>query len=352
MAYCNPMPAELTLDLPWVEASVAQLEGLVVRRGRADTLAYEDGIVLDVYVLDPRAFESSATLVDAAKSSTGPGRVVLVAGAVPLDWRAELRGAEVSFVDVSGVAEIRWPRIHLSAKRFGQPVKRQRRPLSFQKGHALVVEELLIVTVDGSPPTIGELAGGTGVSVPTASKAVTQLAEHGLVAKRRAGPSVSVEVVDRVAIAAQLAERTSWPGEETLSSFLWGRTIFDVAARASNSATRADVALAVTGRVGAAYHGVLGTSSPTQVRCWVDPHGRSLGDVAEALGLEPATEESANVLLSSDRWRVGVHRRTDARFDDFMASVAHPLRVWCDLHDEQRGTEYAAQMWGAVVNGQ
>lgn len=83
----------------------------------------------------------------------------------------------------------------------------------------------------------------------------------------------------------------------------------------------------------------------------MDRHGGSLGDVAEALGLEPATGESANVLLSSDRWRVGVHRRADAQFDDFTASVAHPLRVWCDLHDEQRGSEYAAQMWGAVVYG-
>lgn len=345
------MPAELTLDLPWVEAPSAQLEDLVVRRGRAGTLAYEDGIVLDVHVIDPSAFESPAALVDAARSSTAPGRVVLVAGAVPLSWRADLRDAEVSFVDVSGVAEITWPRVHVSAKRFGKPVKRRRGPLAFQKGHGLVVQELLVLTADGSQPTIGELAAGAGVSVPTASKAVTQLAEHGLVAKRRDGTRVSVEVVDRVAITTRLAERTSWPGEEMLTGFLWGRTTFDVAARISDAATRADVELAVTGRVGAAYHGVLGTSSPKEVRCWVDVRGRSLGDVAEALGLEPATEESSNVLLSADRWRVGVHRRAGVQFDDLTASVAHPLRVWCDLHDEQRGSEYAAQMWGAVVNG-
>ena len=330
---------------------MAQLEGLLVRRGRPDTLAYEDGIVLDVHVLDPRVFKSSTALVDAARSSTAPGRVVLVAGAVPLEWRAELRNADVSFVDVSGVAEIDWPRVHVSERRFGKAIKRRRDPLAFQKGHALVVQELLILTMDGSQPTVGELAKGAGVSVPTASKAMTQLAEHGLVAKRREGTWVSVEVVDRVAIATRLAERTSWPGEETLTAFLWGRTIFDVAARISDVAARADVELAVTGRVGAAYHGVLGTSSPKEVRCWVDVRDGSLGDVAEALGLEPATDESANVLLSSDRWRVGVHRRADAQFDDFTASVAHPLRVWCDLHDEQRGSEYAAQMWGAVVNG-
>jgi len=345
------MSAELTLDLPWVESPDARIEGLDTRRGRPARLAYEDGIVLDVHVIDPSAFPSSTALVDAARSSAAPGRVILVAGAVPVDWRAQLRNAEVSFVDVSGVAEISWPRLRVSARRFGRPVKRRRRPLSFQKGHALVVQELLIVTANGSKPTIGELAEGAGVSVPTVSKAVTQLAEHGLVAKRRDGPWVSVEVVDRVAIAARLAERSSWPGEEALAGFLWGRTIFDLAERVSNAAARADVELAVTGRVGAAYHGVLGTSSPKEVRCWVDARHGSLADVAEALGLEPATEESANLLLSSDRWRVGVHRRAAVRFDDFTASVAHPLRVWCDLHDELRGSEYAAQMWGAVVNG-
>ncbi|MGI8791780.1 MAG: winged helix-turn-helix domain-containing protein, partial [Acidimicrobiales bacterium] len=218
-------------------------------------------------------------------------------------------------------------------------------------GHALVVQELLVLTTDGSQPTIGELAAGAGVSVPTASKAVTQLAEHGLVAKRREGTSVSVEVVDRVAIAARMAERTAWPGDEMLSAFLWGRTGFDIGACISEAVARADVELAVTGRVGAAYHGVLGTSSPKDVRCWVDVRGGSLGDVAQALELEPANAEAANVLLSADRWRVGVHRRSEVQFDDFTASVAHPFRVWCDLHDELRGSEYAAQMWGAVLSG-
>ena len=159
-----------------------------------------------------------------------------------------------------------------------------------------------------------------------------------------------VEVLDRVAIAARLAERTAWPGDEMLAVFLWGRTVFDVAARISDAAARAGIDLAVTGRVGAAYHGVLGTSSPKEVRCWVNAHS-PLADSAEALGLDPAPDESANVLLSTDPWRVGVHRRQVAQFDDLTASVAHPLRVWCDLHDEQRGAEYAAQMWGAMVHG-
>jgi len=181
------VPAELTLALPWVEAPTAPIEGLIVRRGRADTLAYDDGIVLDVYVINPGGFTSPTALVDAVRASSAPGRVVLVAGAVPLDWRARLRDADVSFVDVSGVAEISWPRIQLSARRFGKPVKRRRTALPFQKGHALVVQELLVLTADGARPTIGQLASGAGVSVPTASRAMSQLEAHGLVAKRREG---------------------------------------------------------------------------------------------------------------------------------------------------------------------
>ncbi|MGH8575084.1 MAG: hypothetical protein ACREX8_21320, partial [Gammaproteobacteria bacterium] len=68
------------------------------------------------------------------------------------------------------------------------------------------------------------------------------------------------------------------------------------------------------------------------------------------LGLEPAPEGAANVMLSADPWRVGVHRRGDVIFDEWTASIAHPVRVWCDLHSEQRGTEFAAQLWGAVTH--
>lgn len=343
--------AELTLDLPWVDAAGGDLDGLRVRRGRVDALTYDDGIVLDVGVIDPTEHPSSDALVDAAKSASGPGRVVLVAGAVPLAWRAALREAGVSFVDASGVAEIHWPRIDVSARRFGKPIRRKRAALPFQKGHALVVQELLILTADGTGPTIGEVAESAGVSLPTASKAISQLEEHGLVAKQRDGARVMVEVIDPVTIAVRLAERTSWPGEETLTAYLWGRTVFDVAARLSAAADKAGTELAVTGRIGAAHYGVLGTSSPREVRCWVAAGGALLADVAERLELEPAPREAANVALSADRWKVGVHRRRELQFDESNAWVAHPLRVWCDLHDEERGSEFAAQMWGAVSDG-
>ena len=126
--------------------------------------------------------------------------------------------------------------------------------------------------------------------------------------------------------------------------------MFDVAARVSEAAAGAGIDLAATGRAGAAYYGVLGTSSPHEVRCWVAAE-RPLGDSAEQMGLEPADGETANVVLSADPWRIGLHHRRSIVFDGLTASVAHPLRVWCDLHDEQRGVEYAAQMWGALTDG-
>lgn len=345
------MSAVLTLDLPWVEESSRPIEGLAVRRGRVPSLTYDDGIVLEVRVVDPGAFASAAEVIDEVNASGGPGRVVLVAGVIPLSWRAALREAEVSFVDVSGVAEIDWPRIQGSARRFGQSVMRQRSSLPLQQGHGLIAQELLLQSLDGSWPSIGELASGSGVSVPTASKAVSQFAAHGLVTKHRKGHRVAVEIVDRVAVAERLAERTAWPGDVTLSGYLWGRTMFDVAARLSAAADRSDVGIAVSGRVGAAYTGVLGTASPNEVRAWVVTGGRSLGDIAEVLRLEPASGEAANVVLSNERWRLGVDRRRREQFDDLSAWVAHPLRIWCDLHDEQRGTEYAAQMWSVVTHG-
>jgi len=128
----------------------------------------------------------------------------------------------------------------------------------------------------------------------------------------------------------------------------WGRHIWEVAAKVSERAVDAGIDLAVTGRTGAAFLGVLGTSSPSEVRCWVDIGDRPLPSAAELLGLEPAFEEDANVAISVDPWRVGVHRSSTARFEEWAASVAHPLRVWCDLHGEQRGAEFAAQLWGEI----
>ncbi|MGH3401738.1 MAG: helix-turn-helix domain-containing protein [Streptosporangiaceae bacterium] len=343
------MLAELRLDLPWVPQSPQHVGELAVQRGRRNVLSYDDGIALEVYLLDPDVYPSAEALVRDAEKQGRPGRVVLIAGAVPVSWRAQLREADLSFVDVSGVADINWPRLRVVARRFAQPASRQRSPIPLQKGHAVVAQELLIDTAGGAEVMLADLAEDAGVSLSTASRAITQLAEHGLVIKKRSGSHIAVAMADRVEIAERLAAQTAWPGDQYIGGYLWGRNTWDVAARLSANAAEADVALAVTGRAGAAFLGVLGTSSSAQVRCWVDAGGRSLADVADRLGLDPAPEEASNVVLSSDPWRVGVHRRGSKSFEEWTATVAHPVRVWCDLHSENRGAEFAAQLWGAIT---
>jgi DNA-binding transcriptional ArsR family regulator len=344
--------AELSLDLPWAPRLPERLGDLLVRRGQRDVLSYDDGITLEVRLLDPAAYPSAEALGRDAREQAGPGRAVLIAGAVPIDWRAHLRKAELSFIDVTGIVDINWPRIRVTARRFAQPVRRKRSPIPMQKGYARVVQELLIVTAGSATPTISDLADGAGVSLSTASRAISQLAEHGLVTKERSGGHIAVALIDRVEIAERLAAQTAWPGGEIVGGYLWSRNVWDLAANVSGNAVETGIDLAITGRVGAAFLGVLSTSSPSEVRCWVVSRGQALTVVAERLGLEPAPEGAANVTLSSDSWSVGVHRSRDVRFEDWTATIAHPARVWCDLHSEQRGIEFAAQLWRMVNNAE
>lgn len=342
------MTAELRLNLPWVPQEPERIDELVVQRGRIDVLAYDDGITLQVRVLDPAVYASAEALVTEARNEAGPGRVALVAGVVPVGWRPALREAELSFVDVSGVAEISWPRLRISTRQFARPVERRRAAIPLQKGHSLVVQELLIVSADGSRPTITELAEHVSVSVSTVSRVVAQLAEQGLVERVRDWRHVGVSLTDRVELAELLASRTAWPTSEVIYGYAWGRNIWDVAATISRNAAGAGVDLAITGRTGAAFQGILGTASPSEVRCWAHLNGRTLTDVAEQLGLEPAPRDSSNVLVSADPWRIGVHRSSAVRFEEWTATVSHPVRVWCDLHSEERGREFAAQLWGTL----
>ena len=340
------MSAVLRLNAPWIPSEPDRLGDLAISRGGDDVLTYDDGISLSVEVLDPVRYETVEDLVVFARDAGGPGRLVLVAGAIPVEWRAALRQAELSFIDLDGVVEIVWPRLRVSASRFGKEVVRHRHAVSLQKSHALVAEELLIASVGGTPPTITELARRAGVNKSTASRAVTQLAERGLVAREQGRRRVPVFVPDPDGLAELLAERTAWPGHEVVGGYVWGRSIWDTAATISRNAADTGIEFAITGRTGAAFLGVLGTSSPREVRCWATLNGRSLEEVAAALGLAPAPRESVNVRVCDDPWRIGVHRHANAQFDEWTATVAHPIRVWCDLHAEERGREFASPLWG------
>jgi hypothetical protein len=130
-----------------------------------------------------------------------------------------------------------------------------------------------------------------------------------------------------------------------ISGYAWGRSIWDVADSLSRNAVDAGIDFAVTGRAGASFLGILGTTSPQQVRCWAFLSDQPLAAVAAELGLEPAPRDESNVVISSDPWRIGVHRSAQVRLDEWSATIAHPVRVWCDLHSEERGSEFATQLW-------
>lgn len=342
--------ADLELAIPWLHRGGHDLgNGLVLRRGSGNVLTYEDGISLNVRVLEPRRFESVDELIREIRRDPTRGQVTLVAGSIPLEWRSTLRAEQISFVDVSGVAEINWPRLRVRASRSGQQVKRRRAPVPMQKGHALVAQATLIGALSSGRPTVSDVAAATGTSRSTASRTINQLASYGLVAKEREGKAVRVRVVDMVELAALLADRTAWASGPVLLGYAWGRSVWDTASRVSERADALGIGMAVTGRVGAAFLGVVGTSSPERLRCWVSSQ-ESLAEVAEQLEIESAPPDEANLEISVDRWGVGLYGATNRSFDQWRAMVAHPVRVWCDLHVERRGVEFADQIWSRLTH--
>lgn len=333
----------LQLALPWAR-SYQQLDDLAVHRGPTSLLTYDDGITLQVRLLDPSDYQSVESLVRAGAAEI-PGVVALVAGTIPVPWRAALRSAGVSFLDTSGVAEIRWPRVKISTGQFTRKVERRRAPLPLQKGHAIIIQELVLAALRDEVLTIGDAAERAGVSMSTASRAITQLAKHGLVDKRRIGRQIRVHTVDPVAVADLLVPRTVWPQGTTVAGYAWGASAWETAATISERARRSEIVLAITGRSALPFLGILSTSSPARTHCWVAVPAGDLDAVAQQLGLEPAPADESNVGLAADPWMVGVHSRSTRRFDRWEASIAHPLRVWCDLHGEPRGADFANQVW-------
>jgi predicted transcriptional regulator len=343
------MAAELRLALPWAPWLAEQVGDLSVRRGEDDVLVYDDGITLEVRVLDPARYRCAEDLLDDADEQEQPGQVVLAAGVVPISWRDVLRDSEVAFIDVSGVMDINWPRLRVTAARFAPAIPRQPAVMALQQGHALILAELLIAA-SRAQPTISKLASGAGVSLSTASRAIAQLCEHGLATKQHNGGNVVITLADRVAAAGLLAAQTAWPGDDVTGGYLDARDGWELAARISGAAARAGTDLAVTGGTGAAFLGFQDAPPPV-LRCWVVPGPQPMPAVLQQLGLEPAAEEHANVLLAADTWRVGMHRRGQVSRAGQAAAVAHPVRVWCDLHSEPQGSAGVARLGEAVIYG-
>ena len=235
--------ALLRLNALWVPSEPDRLGDLAISRGHDDVLTYDDGISLSVEVLNPVRYETVQDLVSSAQDAAAPGRLVLVAGVVPVEWRAVLRQAGLSFIDLDGVVEIVWPRLRVSASRFGKEIVRHRHAVPLQKSYALVAEELFIASVDGAPPTITELARSAGVDKSIASRAVAQLAEQGLVTREQSRRRAPVVVSDPNSLAELLAERTAWPGHEVVGGYAWGRNIWDTAATISRNAGDAGIEL-------------------------------------------------------------------------------------------------------------
>jgi len=337
----------LQLDLPW--ASAQELGSLRVERGRRSVLSYEDGVTLAVRVLDPAQFESAAELAAAAKAREEPGNAVLVAGAVPLDWRSRLRDERISYVDVSGVASLSWPRLEITTGQFARDVQRRRAPLPMQKGHAVVVQALLVAHFRKEPLTNGALAELAGVSPATASKATAQLQAHGLLEKEPDGASVIIEVTRPEELADLLAARTAWPHGASVLGYRWGANAWDLARRLTEAADAAKLEFALTGRGALPFLGILSTASPNQLRCWVRATDDALPEIAGRLRLEPVAAEDANVAIAADRWGIGLNERRRRSYDGRKAWIAHPLRVWCDVHAEPRGSEFAAQLWPEIA---
>lgn len=230
----------------------------------------------------------------------------------------------------------------------------QRRPEArLRSPHLPVVQELLIAAMRGEQLTHEELAERAGGQRVFTVEAIAELEAHGYVERRReSGRRVLIVVPDTKVLAYVLAGASAWPGSSRqggkrllASGYLWGRHSWDIAARLTRNAAAAGVTIAVTGRTGAAFHGVSGLTSRIQVRCWAVVDRRTAPGFAERLGMEEAPEREANVLVAADPWRLGTGGAGIIRSGAWEASVAHPARVWCDLHGEDGGGELAVALW-------
>lgn len=346
------MVPELRVDLPWLPGEL-DLQAIVVSRGYENVLTYDDGIRLAVEVRDPALVHSLDELIESVLAGDEPGSVVLVAGQVPASWRSKLRERGISWADAGGAISLDWPRVRVTSHQASIVAPRRRRQVvPLQRGVARVAQEIAIRAVAGTTPMIlADLVDATGVSLSSVSRLVSALAAHGWVKKSGDRRPVEIEVPDLSQYMEMLAERTRWNHLPELHCYGWGPSLLSLASEISarSDAEREDIA--ITGRIGAAFHGVLSSGQPRSlhVRAGVEPS--MLFELASHLRLEVVNADEANVVLAADRWRVGSQGAERRTFDGMTATVAHPVRVWCDLRDEQRGNDIASELWKAVRHG-
>jgi hypothetical protein len=330
---------ELRLNVPWLPEEATPVGDLLVGRG-SDNVLTQGSLSVPVDILDPGSFLTVEPLISAAQRADCPSRLVLVAGHVPVVWRGTLRHAGVSFACDDGVVEVTWPR---------RVVLPPRLTLDLPREEAMLAQELVIAAVNGHSPTCGELAERTRSSVHDVLAAAGKFAEHGLVRLVTRPGESAVTVTNVNALADALAHRTAWPGNhKVVGGYVWGRNIWDIAAQVSANAAAAGVDAVVTGRAAAAFFGVVGPASRSEVWCWANAEGRSLKTIVRELRLDYVPWDDANVLVAADPFGIALSRRAPAESGGWKATVAHPLRVWCDLHHEDRGPDLARKLWPKV----
>lgn len=347
--------AELTLDVPWIPEDPRTLDGLRLRRGRDAELRYLtadlDGITQRVEVefahrsLDP-------DMVAARARAQPAGQLFLIVGPVPLELRAPLRDRMVSFLATDGTAEIFWPRLRVSASRFtDEVVERRTSAVTLRGSHARVVQALLAADMEGDVFETSKALGlRAGVGPSVVSRLLQKLARQGLVVLEREAGQAQPRVADRVALATLLRDERGWASARAVYGYVYGRDVIDRAARITNSASSDPDAddVAISGAVGAMAYDAVAVGV-TELRVWLSglaespPEPRLL-----AAGIEPAARHEANCQVAFDRDGIGLLGARDVSLGHSDIRVAHPLRVWCDVHDELRGDDIAAELWSRM----
>ncbi len=186
------------------------------------------------------------------------------------------------------------------------------------------------------PWSIKDVAQSAGVSRPHALGVMRLLEQRDLLYAVGSGPRKRRHVRDASALLDWVAaQRPGQRPSKRAAVSLYGRTEREVIGRIDAALAPVNSPYAVTGSAGAALYGAPVTSSqgPTIIR--IDPT-LPLDQAVDLIGGEE-TDRGANVVLWSDRGRLGTHgseRRDGLR-------VAPQVRIFIDLHAQMRGEDMA-----------